>query len=144
MTWFSSSNTPGTLSSFKPSLSWSSSAKAFKHRLNPQSSKVHKHVKLILMHALKLTLKCVTILSPLDFKRPGVQVFSERQLISFNKKKKKKKIILPWYFRSCKSQNSFHLTIAPPHIRIKNIALMLLATIFFFFHLIKRVPYWKL
>lgn len=42
------------------------------------------------MHALKLTLKCVTILSPLDFKRPKVQVFSERQLISFNKKNKKK------------------------------------------------------
>lgn len=72
-------------------------------------SQVHKHGKLIWMHTLKLTPKCVNILSPLDFKRPVVQVFSERQYISFNKKGD---IYISWPFRYYKSQNCFHLNIS--------------------------------
>lgn len=57
-----------------------SSAKIFQHNLNPQANQVHKHIKLIQIYALKVAPKCVTILSPLDFKRLPVQVFSERPL----------------------------------------------------------------
>lgn len=96
---------------------------------------------LIRMHTLKLTPKCVTILSLPDFKRLVVQVFSERQYISFNNKKI---FIFPWSFRPCKRPNYFHPTIASSHIRIKKIALVVLTTKSFSFHLVRRASYWKL
>lgn len=48
---------------------------------------------LIWLNVLQLTPKCVTILSPFDFKRPVVQIFSGRQHIHLIKKKKLKNFL---------------------------------------------------